>query len=215
MSNAPEYSIGGLVTFPQLSAGYGLISGVIGAASLVRTRTTLPAGVTGTRRLKVASCARAWWVGSRVACRSIRISATTWWASPRGGCPCWSRPPACTRSGSSGTNCSVGAVGVIVWQWGNHRPHRNSCVQPSDSGAGGHHCAFGLLCPGFEAPPANEQRPGGPQHRQYAVSAHRPSRSLLTRDDAVVAVVRQMACWQRGCTGKASSTRWASRFTQA
>lgn len=33
----PEYSIAGLVTFPQLAAGYGLISGVIGAASLVRS----------------------------------------------------------------------------------------------------------------------------------------------------------------------------------
>jgi hypothetical protein len=30
-----EYSIGGMITFPQLTAGYGLISGVIGAASLV------------------------------------------------------------------------------------------------------------------------------------------------------------------------------------
>jgi hypothetical protein len=34
---AQEYSIGGMITFPQLTASYGLISGVIGAASLVRT----------------------------------------------------------------------------------------------------------------------------------------------------------------------------------
>ena len=32
---AQEYSIGGMITFPQLTASYGLISGVIGAASLI------------------------------------------------------------------------------------------------------------------------------------------------------------------------------------
>jgi len=31
-----EYSIGGLITFPQLTGSYGLVSGLIGAASLVQ-----------------------------------------------------------------------------------------------------------------------------------------------------------------------------------
>jgi hypothetical protein len=30
-----EYSIGGLITFPQLTGSYGLVSGLIGAASLI------------------------------------------------------------------------------------------------------------------------------------------------------------------------------------
>ena len=30
-----EHTLGGLVTFPQLATGYGLVSGLIGAAALV------------------------------------------------------------------------------------------------------------------------------------------------------------------------------------